>query len=180
MSDKRCSVWHLVSGIVMVILGLLIWANPLSSLYAMAIYLGAVMFVLGCGYVAFSFSQYSGWYLVVGLLDIFVGLIFLTHLGLTVQTLPIIFALWFLATGTMQISAAFDIKKIGLPWIWSMISGLLGVALAFFVLVYQNFGEYALVLTIGFYVVAYGLLSIGEYFYFSRFCRQNMQKKIDA
>ncbi|MDO4162338.1 MAG: DUF308 domain-containing protein [Pseudomonadota bacterium] len=171
MQDRRCSIWHLVSGIIMLVLGIIVWANPLSSLYAMAIYLGAVVFLLGCGYITFSFTEYSGWYFVVGLLDLFIGLILLTNLGLTVQTLPILFAFWFLATGVMQISGSIEIRKTGLPWGWSMFSGILGVILSFFILAYQSFGEFALVLTVGFYIFAFGVLSIAEYFYFRKFCK---------
>ena len=73
MKDRRCSIWHLISGIIMLILGIVVWANPLSSLYAIAIYFGGAVFLLGCGYITFSFSEYSGWYFVVGLLDLFIG-----------------------------------------------------------------------------------------------------------
>ena len=162
MKDRRCSIWHLISGIIMLILGIVVWANPLSSLYAIAIYFGGAVFLLGCGYITFSFSEYSGWYFVVGLL---------ANLGLTVQTLPILFAFWFLATGVMQISGSLDIKKLGLPWGWSMLSGILGIILAFLILSYQSFGEAALVLYVGFYIFAFGALSIAEYLYFRKFCR---------
>ncbi len=170
MKDRRCSIWHLISGIIMLILGIVVWSNPLSSLYAMAIYFGGAVFLLGCGYITFSFSEYSGWYFVVGLLDLFIGLILLTNLGLTVQTLPILFAFWFLATGVMQISGSLDIKHLGLPWGWSMFSGILGIILAFLILSYQSFGEAVLVLYVGFYIFAFGILSIAEYLYFRKFC----------
>ena len=155
----------------MLILGILVWANPFSSLLAIAIYVGGIIFLLGCGYVSFSFSQYSGWYLVVGILDIFIGLIFLTNLGLTIQTLPIFFAFWFLAVGTMQISGSLEIKKLGLPWGWSLFSGILGIILAFLILTNQAIGEFTLVLTVGFYICSYGIISIAEYFYFRQFCQ---------
>ena len=177
MKDRRCSIWHLISGIIMLILGIVVWANPLSSLFAIAVYFGAAVFLLGCDYITFSFTEYSGWYFVVGLLDMCIGLILLTNLGLTVQTLPYLFAFWFLATGVMQISGSLDIKKLGLPWGWSMFSGILGVVLAFLILSYQTFGEFALVLTVGFYIFAFGVLSIAEYFYFRKFCRAQINYK---
>ena len=170
MQDKRCSIWHLVAGLIMLILGVMIWANPAPSLLAMAFYLGVVIFLLGCGYIAFSLSQYSGWYMIVGLFDMFIGLIFLTDLGLTVETLPVFFALWILATGSMQITGSWEIKKLDMPWGWSMVSGILGVILAFLILTSQQFGEWALVLTVGSYVMAYGIISIAEYFYFRHYC----------
>jgi hypothetical protein len=86
MQDKRCSIWHLIAGLIMLFLGILIWANPMSSLLATAFYLGLVLFLLGCGYVTFSLSQYSGWYMVVGLFDIFIGLILLESICFCVDS----------------------------------------------------------------------------------------------
>ena len=171
MQDRRCSIWHLIAGLIMVILGIVIWANPAQSLLAIAFYLGLIIFLLGCGYITFSLSQYSGWYMIVGLFDMFIGLIFMTHLGLTIETLPVFFALWILASGSMQITGSWEIRKLGLPWGWSMTSGILGVILSFFILSSQQFGDWALVLTAGTYVVAYGIISIAEYFYFRHYCR---------
>lgn len=173
--QDRCSIWHLIAGVIMLILGILIWANPASSLLAIAFYFGLVLFLLGCGYISFSLSQYSGWYMVVGLFDIFIGLIFMTNLGLTVETLPTFFALWILASGSIQIAGSLEIRKLGMPWGWSMISGILGIILAFFILTSQQFGDWALVLTTGTYVVAYGIISIAEYFYFRHYCLMTKQ-----
>lgn len=170
MQDKRCSIWHLIAGLIMLILGVMIWANPAASLLAMGFYFGLIIFLLGCGYIAFSLSQYSGWYMIVGLFDMFIGLIFLTNLGLTAETLPVFFALWILATGSMQIVGSLEIRKLGMPWGWSMVSGVLGVILAFFILTSRQFGEWALILTVGSYVIAYGIISIAEYFYFRHYC----------
>lgn len=175
MKDRQCSIWHIISGIIMILLGIFIWLNPLPTLLTLSLYLGLALFLIGCGYVSFSFVQYSGWYFVVGLLDIFIGLILMTNLGLTVQTLPIIFAFWFLATGTMQISGSIDIKKLGLPWKWSMFSGISGILLAFLILIYQPLGDALIVFLIGLNIVLYGLFSMVEYFFFRQFC----QIKID-
>lgn len=170
MQDKRCSIWHLIAGLIMLVLGILIWANPMSSLIAIAFYLGLVIFLLGCGYATFSLSHYSGWYMVVGLFDIFIGLIFMTNLGLTVETLPVFFALWILASGCIQVAGSLEIRRIGMPWGWSFVSGVIGVVLSYFILTAPVFGEWALVLTTGTYVVAYGVISIAEYFYFRHYC----------
>lgn len=175
MLTNKCSIWHLIAGVIMLVLGILVWANPLSSLYAIAIYVGAALFILGCGYVASSFSASSPWYMVIGLLDIFIGLIFLTNLGLTVQTLPIFFALWFLATGIMQLYGSYESYKLNLPWGWNLFSGILGIVIAYLVLGNQAFGDFALVILVGLYLAAYGAISIAEYFYLRNFCKVNQQ-----
>lgn len=174
--DKRCSIWHLIAGVIMLFLGIVIWANPLASLLGIALYLGLMLFLLGCGYITFALSQYSGWYMVVGLFDVFIGLIFMTNLSLTAETLPIFFALWILASGVIQISGSFEIRKLGMPWGWSFSSGVIGVILAYFILTSQQFGEWALVLTAGTYAVVYGLIGIAEYFYFRHYCRLAAEK----
>ena len=176
MLTKKCSMWQLIAGIIMLVLGILVWANPLSSLYAIAIYVGAALFILGCGYVASSFSASSPWYMVIGLLDIFIGLIFLTNLGLTVQTLPIFFALWFLATGIMQLYGSYESYKLSLPWGWNLFSGILGIVIAYLVLGNQAFGDFALVILVGLYLAAYGAISIAEYFYLRTFCKAHEQR----
>ena len=167
----RCGMWHLIAGVIMLILGIVVWANPMESLLGIAFYFGLMIFLLGCGYITFSLSQYSGWYMVIGLFDVFIGLIFMTNLGLTVETLPIFFALWILASGVMQMAGSWEIRKLGMPWGWSMLSGIVGVILAYFMLNFEQFGEWALVLTAGTYLVVYGVIGIAEYFYFRHYCR---------
>ncbi len=174
--DKRCSIWHLVAGLIMLIFGIVIWAHPAASLLGMAFYLGLMLFMLGCGYITFALTEYSGWYMVIGLFDVFMGLIFMTNLSLTAETLPIFFALWILASGVIQIASGFEAYKIDMPWGWSLSSGVVGVVLAYFILTSQQFGEWALVLTAGTYVVIYGLISISEYFYFRHYCKLAAEK----
>lgn len=169
--DIRCGIWHLIAGIIMLILGIVVWANPAASLLGIAFYFGLMIFLLGCGYITFSLSQYSGWYMVIGLFDVFMGLIFMTNLGLTIETLPIFFALWILASGVMQIAGSLEIRKLSMPWGWSMISGVVGVIIAYFILNSEQFGEWILVLTAGTYLVVYGVIGIAEYFYFRHYCR---------
>ena len=60
-------IWHLIAGIIMAVLGIYVWFNPVVSLVALALYLGIAFIVVGAGYLAVSFSFQSGWYLLVGL-----------------------------------------------------------------------------------------------------------------
>ncbi|MBP5352181.1 MAG: DUF308 domain-containing protein [Alphaproteobacteria bacterium] len=173
MIIKICGIWHLIAGLIMMLTGVLIWLNPMASLLALAFYLGLIIFLLGSGYIAFSLYQASGWYMVIGLLDLFLGLIFMTNLGVTVHTFPIFFVLWFLASGTLQIAGAYDLYKLGQPYGWSLCSGILGILLSFMILKYQMLTDFALVAIIGFYVFAYGFISAAEYFYFRQFCEAN-------
>lgn len=52
-------IWHLIAGIIMAVLGIYVWFNPVVSLVALALYLGIAFIVVGAGYLAVSFSFQS-------------------------------------------------------------------------------------------------------------------------
>ncbi len=166
----KIGIWHLIAGIIMAFLGVFIWFNPVATLVAMALYLGIVFIVVGAGYVTVSFDNQPGWYFLVGLLDIFVGVIFVTNLGGTAAFLPIIFALWCLAVGVSQIATAFKFRKLGYSWGWMIAVGLLGVIFAFLILAYPALGTITITALMGAYALLYGIVEIVEYFA----CRNNV------
>lgn len=163
--NRHAGVWHLVAGIIMAVLGIYVWFHPVVSLMALAIYLGVAFIIVGSGYLMFSFSVESGWYLLVGVLDLLVGIIFVTNLGVTAASLPIIFALWCLAVGAIQLVSAFRQQKAGVPWSRTLGAGILGVLFAFLILAYPAFGAITITALMGAYILLYGVLEISEYFY---------------
>lgn len=168
IDEKNCFTkvgsWHLAAGVIMALLGLFIWFNPSATLVALALYLGIVFIVVGAGYVTVSFDNQSGWYFLVGLLDIFVGVIFVTNLGGTAAFMPIIFALWCLSVGIIQVSTSLKYKKHNQPWGWLMSVGILGIVFAFLILAYPMLGALTITALMGAYALLYGAIEIAEYF----------------
>lgn len=160
--------WHLFAGIIMVVLGFYVWFNPIASLIGLALYIGIAFIVVGAGYFLASFSYQSGWYLLVGLLDILVGIILVANLGVTAATLPMIFALWCLTVGVIQLVTSFQLKKAGAPWSWSMVIGILGILFAFMILIFPTIGAITITTLLGMYIILYGALAIAEYVYVLR------------
>lgn len=161
--ERNVSIWHLIAGILMAVLGVYVWFNPEVTLVALALYLGVVFIAVGVGYFIASFSFDSGWYMVVGLLDILVGVIFVANLGLTAASMPIIFALWCLAVGVIQLVVAYKFKKAGMSWGWTLTSGVLGIIFAFLILTYPALGVITITALMGAYILLYGVLEIAEY-----------------
>lgn len=162
---ERNSFWHLIAGVLMAALGIYVWFHPDETLVALALYLGVVFIAVGVGYFIASFSYESGWYMFVGLLDIFVGVIFVGNLGVTALTLPIIFAVWCLAVGVIQLVSSFQYRKMGAPWTWLITSGILGIIFAFLILAYPSLGTIAITALMGTYIILYGVFEITEYLY---------------
>lgn len=165
---KTAGIWHLIAGILMALLGVFIWLNPAATLLALALYIGIVFIAVGAGYFAASFSFRSGWYLLVGILDILVGIVFVGNLGVSAASLPIIFAIWCLAVGAIQVASAFQLRSEGFPWGWSLSVGLLGIVFGFLILAYPALGALTITALMGAYVMLYGLVEVAEYFYTKR------------
>lgn len=162
---KTAAFWHLFAGIIMIILGLYILFNPIASLLGLALYVGIAFVVIGAGYLLASFSFQSGWYLFVGLLDFLVGIILISNIGVTASTLPIIFALWCLAVGVIQLSTSLNLRRIGFPWGWTLSTGILGIVFAFLILIFPILGAVTITTIMGLYVSLYGIIAVAEYVY---------------
>lgn len=173
---RKAARWHLLAGVLMIVLGLWVWFNPVASLLGLALYIGIAFLLVGAGYLAASFSFRSGWFLLVGLLDVFVGLILVANLGVTAATLPVIFALWCLAVGAAQLVSSFNLKKDGFPWGWTFGIGLLGILFAFLILVFPALGAVTITTLAGAYAVLYGVLAVAEYFFWRKILPQEMAK----
>ncbi len=165
--------WHLISGLLMVIVGIFLVANPEISMIALTLYLGGALIVIGAGYIATSLEADIGWFTFVGAIDILIGIILVTNMGITTMTLPIIFAIWCIAVGAAQVVSAYKFGRLNLPWGWSMALGVLGIVFGFVILEYPILGTIAISTLIGLYVVAYGAFEVGEYFYFKRLTHSN-------
>lgn len=156
--------WHLAAGIIMTLFGIFVWFNPAATLMALAMYLGIIFVVVGAGYFMASFSARSGWYLLVGVLDMLVGVVFLTNIGVTAASLPIIFALWCMFVGVIQIFDSFELKKLEYPWGWSLIAGALGILFGFWILSSPIVGALTITALMGAYILIYGIIQVVEYF----------------
>ena len=162
---RNISFWRLCIGIIMALLGMYVCFNPIPSLVALALYIGIAFIIAGLGYIITSFSFQSGWELLVGLLDVFIGLILVANIGITAATLPVILAVWSLAVGIIQIVGAFRLHKLEMPWTWSLITGICGLLFAFLIFAYPVIGAITITALIGTYLLMYGAFSLIEAFY---------------
>lgn len=161
-------MWSLCIGIIMIILGIYICANPITSIVALALYIGIAFMVTGAGYAFSSVSADIGWGLFVGLFDIFIGLILVANLGITAASIPAVFAVWCLAVGIIHIVRSIRSYKSMMPWGWTFTIGILGVAFSFLIMAHPMFGAFTLTTLIGLYITCYGIFSVIEYWYLSK------------
>lgn len=160
---RKSKWWLLISGIIFVVLGFYVWLNPEEALIALALYFGIMLIFAGVGYMMIFSAEGSPWHMALGLLNVFVGIIFIANLGVTAASLPFIFAFWSLFAGIIQISAAFHLKSLNVPWNRPLLSGILGILFAFLIISYPMIGAVSITILMGAYMIIYGTLEISEW-----------------
>ena len=99
-----------------------------------------------------------------GLLWIVFGVVILAWPGISLYALTILFGVFALVSGIIQIASAFSAEGEGSRG-WLAVSGLLGIGIGVAVLLWTNMSALALLYVIGVYAIALGVIAIGGAFW---------------
>jgi uncharacterized membrane protein HdeD (DUF308 family) len=159
--------WWLVllRGIAGIIFGILTFTAPGISLAVLVLFFGAYSLVDGV-LATISAIRWHGeidrwWVLLIeGLAGIAAGLVTLFWPGITALALLYVIAAWAVVTGGLEIAAAIRLRKIiDGEWLLALI-GVLSIAVGVLLALFPSAGALALVIWIGAYVAAAGVLLI--------------------
>jgi len=98
--------------------------NPLTTLIAMGLMFGMIAIVQGVSALMYYFELKkvlpgNPWYLIlIGVLDLLVGLYLVFNPAVSVTFLPMLFVTWFLIDSIMNIFLAFRLKDSQRSWFW--------------------------------------------------------------
>lgn len=150
-----------------IVLGVYVLLNPVTALLAITLYIGIGLVLMGIGYALIYQKTNSYISLIWAVLDIIVGTLFLCDLGVSVITIPIIFALWILGVTVTQAFTAFWLKKNkNSSWIWLFISALIGIIFAGLIIMYPIIGILTLTVLMGGFLIIYGISEFIRYLKF--------------
>jgi uncharacterized membrane protein HdeD (DUF308 family) len=140
--------------------GLIAFVYPLLSSLAVSWFLGWVLIVAGLvqavSLVAASRVPHFWLQLVSGVLAVVTGLIFVRNPGLGVATLALLLVVYFMVEGIAKIVLALTVRPLR-NWGWVLVSGVVGVAIAIFLIFNPLLSLLALGFFIGFQLVAEGI-----------------------
>lgn len=130
---KTTKIWLAISGILLVVLGVICICNPAETLFASAWIIGLFTLISGFGTLAFTlntqrFLPNSGTRMLSALMQIFLGFFFLFHNMIVTISLPVVFAIWVMVEGIILAINSFDYKKVGFKYWYCLL--ILGIAAA--------------------------------------------------
>ncbi|MBR6886484.1 MAG: DUF308 domain-containing protein [Bacteroidales bacterium] len=159
-------IWLCLSGVLLVILGVICIVRPDITLVSAAWILGCFTLVEGITKLIFTlktqrFIPNSGTRMLSSLLDIFFGCFFLFNILQTAISLPVVFSLWVMIEGVIIAVDSFDYKKVGFSQWWIiLVLGVAGAVLGFYGLRNLDVAAKTLSVLIGIGIVANGLAYI--------------------
>lgn len=134
--------WSFIVGIIYIILGILAFNNPLGSasfviyLFAFAVAFKGITQII----IRNRLKEYTGmtnnWLIVIGIIDIIIGVFLFFNVTAGVIALPIVFAMWFIIDSVIALVSARAIRKYSKRNFWlivilSIISIIIGIMLIF-------------------------------------------------
>lgn len=163
-NTQNRSVWLLIVGALLILCGVYVLFNPITALITSAMLVGIAFIFIGTSYLMSYRENTSYTLLAMGILDLFIGLLFLTNLGISAANMPIILGLWILFNSTISFVMGLELRhrgnKNGRFLFWS---GLIGILFALLVFALPIIGTVTLTLVVGLYLIIYGLFEINRY-----------------
>ena len=157
----------LLLGLVVFVIGLLIFGYPGVSYVGMSLVFGLV--ILFSGILQLFFAVYApenmgrGWLIAGGVIELILGFILALHPAISAATLPFFLGFWLLFRGLNLIGLASDIRALKIPGSgWTIFTAILLIICAFIILISPlSYGVGAVVIWVGasFLVAGISLIS---------------------
>jgi uncharacterized membrane protein HdeD (DUF308 family) len=130
---KRYSLWYLVQGILMVVVGVLALIYPWTASVAIVRLLGWFLIISGVlqaiGLIGAREVPYFWLELISAVLAIVIGLLLLRHTDAGLLFFSVLFVVYFMVEGIVKTIFALSIRPFP-NWGWVLASGLVGIALS--------------------------------------------------
>lgn len=151
-----------VRGILGIIFGILVIANPDTAVTVFVYMFGAYMLVDGIVALGFAFdvSRGRGWMILSGIAGIAAGILTFMYPSATAMLLVYIAAAWAIVTGIFELVAAIEWRRV-LPDAWMLgLGGVLSVIVGVVLFSSPGAGLLAWAWLIGSYAIVYGVLYV--------------------
>jgi len=133
--------WPLVMGIIMILFSFSLLFLPIPAFLGISLFFSALILASGITNLIFSIKNRAviegwGWYLIIGIFEILVGLAMIFQPGLAMTTVVIFTGFWLMFRSILNINMAIELKKVGIKnWGWTLFWAILTLLFSFFILI---------------------------------------------
>ena len=166
MSQLSIKKWWVVllQGILLIILSIYIFNNPVQVLAGISLWFGLLVLVAGLlgiiGWLSADKDQRESMSLFWSILTAAFGLLMLMNLFATMKTLTVIFGLWMLLTGLLLLQSGWALKnKNSLGWVMVAV-GVLSIVAAIMMVFHIGTGAVGISALLGLQVLLTGIAQI--------------------
>lgn len=156
----------LLTGLLLIGLGIWILMTPLAAYASLAILFSISLTIAGLVEVAFAVSNRGaidgwGWALVGGIIDLALGIYLLANPAVTLDVLPILLGIWLLFRGFSAVGTSAALRAYGVRnWGWLLAVGLGIVVFALVIIANPKLGALNIVIWTGVGFVLAGIFRI--------------------
>jgi hypothetical protein len=156
----------LLAGIVLLIMGVWIIAEPAANYLSLYTLFAFGMIVTGGFEVVFAINNYklyTGWLwtMISGVLDILLGIYLATTPDISMALLPVIAGVWMLFKGFTAIKNALDMRSDGFAdWNWILLVGIVITIMSLIIISDPAFDSFNIILWTGFASIFTGLFRV--------------------
>jgi uncharacterized membrane protein HdeD (DUF308 family) len=157
---RRHSFLFVLQGVLMVVAGIVALVYPLLTTLAVTLFLGWMMIFSGIvqaiTLVAAGRVPHFWLQLVSAVLWVITGFLFVRNPAVAVSTLAILMVVFFMVEGIAKVVLAMTVRPLS-NWGWILLSGLIGIAISFYLIANPGLSILVLGLFIGIQLISEGV-----------------------
>ncbi|QDP96268.1 HdeD family acid-resistance protein [Microlunatus elymi] len=161
---KKVWYWPVIRGVLAIILGILAFAAPLTTVVTIAIVVGIWFIIDGIVAIVDAIRQRGSggmaFHIIVGIVDLVFGLLLLFWPGKTLLVFVYLAGIWAIVLGVLEIIASIRSRKQNSGWIWGLAVGAIAIIFGIVVAVHPGFSLVTMTWIIGIFAVVFGIFWI--------------------
>jgi len=147
-------------GILFILLGAYVFASPASAYVALSFLFGLMILLAGVSELLHAYQDKGaanrGWHLFVGLTDLLLGLILLSHLAASMDIMRVILGVYFLFRGL----SVFNFRGFARRPAWILTGAVIVLLFGILVIADPEFGAATIVIWTGAAFIVTGILNV--------------------
>ena len=152
---------EIIKGLIGLIIGILIFANPEGALVAMATYVGLLALIVGGILIIRALVKKKGswqWRLSQGIINALLGLLIISYPDATASLLIFIIGLWITFFGIFQLTATLKLQEMLPGQNLSLASGIISILVGALLMFNPFEGAVLATVILGVYALFYALV----------------------